>query len=92
MVHRPAAHDAAHGFGSVGRVSYRVHAAPNGVTCDAAIHGGQPLPAIVITADDLALCEIHWLALADEIRRDGGTVTYTDAARAVLRLRGIRVD
>jgi len=76
----------------VGRVSYRVHAAPEGTPCDAAIHGERPLPAIVITADDLAFCQIHWFALADEIRRDGGTITYTDAARAALKLRGIHVD
>lgn len=71
---------------------YRVHVAPEGTLCDAAIHGDRPLPAIVVTADEFAWCEIHWLALADEIRREGGTITYTPAARAALRLRGIHAD
>ncbi|TNY38698.1 hypothetical protein [Thermomonospora catenispora] len=65
---------------------YRVHAAPNGVTCDAAIHGDRPVPAIVVTADESAWCEIHWWWIHDDLTRDGHTIEYTAAARAALRL------
>lgn len=86
MVHRPTPHNAAHDYGSVGRMSYRVHIAPSGAQCDAAIHRERPIPAVVITADGDAWCYIHWLAIAAERTRAGETITYTPEARLRLGL------
>ena len=86
MVSRPTVRDATHGYGGVGSMSYRVHVAPPGTLCDAAIHRERPMPAVVVTADEWAWCHIHWSAIAAERARNGLPVTYTPEARLRLGL------
>lgn len=69
------------------RGRYRVDAAPPGRACESWQHDGRRIAAVVATEDG-AYCLLHWMAIAEHLRREGYRIGYTPAARLVLRLGG----
>ena len=67
---------------------YRVDAAPPGRACDSWQHDGRRIAAVVATEDGAHLCLLHWLPVAEHLRREGYRVVYPPAARLALGMGG----